>query len=94
VVDEGEGSACRLTAPGSSLQASWQVLQDDESACKTHFYSCSMVLCGDEGRVELVVPPVAINGDEPIQLPELRQALTILPGAHTVFAYAILLLII
>lgn len=80
VVDGVEGSPCRLTTPGSSLDASWQVMQDDESGSSTHFYSCCMVLCGEEGQVELVVPPVAIEGEVPVELPELRQVLTVLAG--------------
>ena len=82
VVDGVEGSPCRLSTPGSSLAASWQVMCDDESAADAHFFSCRMVLCGEEGPVELVVPPVATAGEAPIQLPEVRQALAIEPGAH------------
>lgn len=81
VQDGVEGSACRLSVEGSSLEASWQVMQDDESGTDTHFFSCSMVLCGEEGPVEVVVPPVAISDDTPIELAEFRQALTVLPGA-------------
>lgn len=82
VEDEVEGAPCRLTVPGSSLEARWQVMPDDESGCDAHFFSCRMVVCGDQGQVELVVPPVATAGEVPLQLPELRQKLTILPGVH------------
>lgn len=80
VLDGVEGAVCRLTSPGSTIKAAWEVMQDDEMDIKAHFYCCRMVLCGEEGQVEVVVPPVTIPGDAPIQLPELRQALTILPG--------------
>lgn len=93
VLDSVEGSACRLATPGSSLQAKWQVLLDDESGAKTHFYMCSMVLCGEEGQVELVVPPVAIQGEVPVELPELRQALIVLPGTLLTRPYSVFCLL-
>lgn len=79
-VIEADGSGhSRLDTPGCSLDASWQELPDADGGTVACF-ACRVTLSGEAGPVIFVVPSCAPTVSQAVQVAEIRQAITVLPG--------------